>query len=59
MAAGRPGRSTQEGVVQTVLAMMKMADNKIKSVIRRRTSSNSMSAQNVLAITGMTMLWFQ
>ena len=47
MATGRLGRSTQEGVARTALAMMKMADNKIESVVRRRTSSFDVSQESV------------
>ena len=42
----------QKGVARTVLAIMKIANNKIETVIRRRTSSISMSAGKMLTITG-------
>ena len=41
----------QRSVACMVLAMMKMADNKFESVVRKRTSSISISAGKVLTIT--------
>ena len=40
----------RKSVACMVLAMMKMADNKFKSVVRKRTSSISISAGKVLTI---------
>ena len=42
----------QEGLARMVLAITKMADNKIESVVRRRTSSVTMSGGKVLADYG-------
>ena len=42
-------------MAQKLLAMIKMADKKIESVVKRQTSSIMMLARKVLTITAMTM----